>query len=122
MSFDIGEYMQTRKRRIYKVKAMLKGYDAIRRLCQLQYKFPEDTDRYNRTLAWYDLIHDALTTWDSLYPDKANIIRSYYGIYPKPKKNTIWLSMQYNYSQSGIYKIIREFVEDVARGVTSNMM
>lgn len=94
---------------------MFSLYHDIKRITRQQsMDYAEDTDRYNWTIRWYQIIRETLEEWHRVCPENAAIIEEVYAI--GNHRNPISIqraAIEHNYGVSSIYRLREEFAYDV---------
>lgn len=94
---------------------MISKYHELKALTRIQNSdLAEDTDRYGRTLKWYQLIRETLEEWRTVCPENAAIISEVYGIGERKVPITVQRSaMEHHYAVSTVYHLREEFAYDI---------
>lgn len=118
----IEQYRSLSHDRVIIARRYIARYNEIHNICVRQYKYPEATNRYDAAMKWNDLISEVLRIWDSIYPDRAQVVREYFGIHPCKKLSAVQISMKRFMSENTVFKYVRQFVADVAQGLIPSML
>lgn len=97
------------------IKHMLKCYHELKKLTRTQCgDLAEDTDRYNRSIKWYEIISETLEEWRSTTPYNAEVISHLFGIGDRVRPlSATEVSLKLHISQSTVYTLKDQFIYEI---------
>ena len=97
------------------IKHVLKCYHELKRLTKIQNgEYAEDTDRYNRSIKWYEIISETYEEWRQETPYNAEAISYLFAIGDKHKAlSPVEISMRLHMSQSTVYTLKDQFIYEI---------
>lgn len=99
-----------------KAKMHINRYQLYKKMTRDQHRdYAEDTNRFDLSMQWYEVIRSTLEDWRNMYPNDAEVIADVYalGDVKRPMSATE-ASIKHNYSQSTIYSVRHSFDLEVA--------
>lgn len=98
------------------IKHMFKCYHELKKLTRTQRgEYAEDTDRYNRSIKWYEIISETLEEWRTTTPYNAEVISHLFGIGDRSRAMTpVEVSLKLHISKSSVYTLKDQFIYEIA--------